>query len=226
MDALKKALFAFVDFVIPEEKRLQKLLTLNPEEMRKKLPRPRAIDVEEVTALFDYRDKNVRLLVHALKYKGNLGVIKRLSLYLYEEIIQMVGEASLFEGIEGNQNVLIVPIPSSNKRKSERGWNQCELLCQEIEKLETKEIKVRFDILKKIQNTEKQADLTREKRLKNVKGSMRVEKGKMERLKDGMKNNLFIIIDDVYTTGATYREARRALKGAGAKKVTGVFIAH
>ena len=138
----------------------------------------------------------------------------------------MVGEASLFEGIEGNQNVLIVPIPSSNKRKSERGWNQCELLCQEIEKLETKEIKVRFDILKKIQNTEKQADLTREKRLKNVKGSMRVEKGKMERLKDGMKNNLFIIIDDVYTTGATYREARRALKGAGAKKVTGVFIAH
>src|SRR3989338_197265 len=196
MDALKKALFAFVDFVIPEEKRLQKLLTLNPEEMRKKLPRPRAIDVEEVTALFDYRDKNVRLLVHALKYKGNLGVIKRLSLYLYEEIIEMVGEASLFEGIEGNQNVLIVPIPSSNKRKSERGWNQCELLCQEIEKLETKEIKVRFDILKKI------------------KGSMRVEKGKMERLKDGMKNNLFIIIDDVYTTGATYREARRALKGA------------
>ena len=208
-----------LDCLSPEDKRVERWLRLEPLEALRRLPKPRAIDRPGLCALFDYRDDKVRTLVRAMKYRGNRAVIKRMANYLYEEIIEFASDLSLFAGAD---KIIIVPMPISDKRRSKRGWSQCELLCAEIQKLGGSEMFVRFDILKKVRDTKKQTDLKREERLLNVKNSMKA----IENFKLKIENCSVIVVDDVYTTGATFAEAKRALEAAGTKKVFGFFLAH
>ncbi len=223
LDFLKKVTSLAVDFLSPEDRKVDKLLRLDPSLLYKLLPKPRHIDTPLVEALFDYRDDRVRTIIKVIKYKSNLGMIKRMAVYLYEEIIEFASDASLFEG---GGKIIIVPIPASKERRSERGWSQCELLCKEVEKLGEGRLLFRFDILKKIKDTKRQTDLTREERLQNVRGSMRADYNPGDELWKKPENATIIVIDDVLTTGATFHEAKRALRAAGIKKVVGFFIAH
>lgn len=211
---LEKIFSAIADLLAPEETRVKRLLKLSPDELFKKLPKPRSIEEPLVEALFDYREDRVRTIIKAIKYKGNMGAVKRMALYLHQAIVEFASDLALFEA--GNA-IVIVPMPISDKRRAERGWSQCELLCKEVEKLCDQSISIRFDILKKMKDTKKQTDLKREERLNNVKDSMKAR---------FIENPLVIVVDDVYTTGATFREARKALRLAGVKKVAGFFIAH
>jgi predicted amidophosphoribosyltransferase len=92
-------------------------------------------------------------------------------------------------------------------------------LVREIKKLGGNNIEVSYDTLKKVRETERQTTLSREKRAENVRECMKAE-NKI------LKNKTIIVLDDVYTTGASLTEARRALLEAGAKRVIGIFIAH
>ena len=218
---IRDAIYFIIDLLSPEDKKIKRWLKLDPGELACRLPKPRPIDTSLVSALFDYRDDKVRALVRAIKYRGNREVIKRIAGYFYEEIIELVSDMALFEV---GREIIIVPMPISDERRAERGWSQCDLLCREIEKMCDKDITVRFDILKKVKDTKKQTDLKREERQSNVKGSMKASLTENSKLK--IENCIFIVIDDVYTTGATFSEAKRALKEAEAKKVLGFFLAH
>jgi ComF family protein len=216
MKLARHILSAIVDWLSPEDAKVERLLQMEPSELWRRLPKPRSIEAPYAQALFDYRDDKVRTLIKAIKYKGNLGVIKRMAGFLYEEIIEFTSEISSFNA---GGKIIIAPMPMSHSKKVARGWSQCELLCKEVEKLCGGGLFVRFDILKKIKDTKKQTDLRREERLSNVKGSM--EAGSIL-----PKNSTIIVVDDVYTTGATFSEAKRALLVAGAKRVAGFFVAH
>ncbi|MEK7117812.1 MAG: hypothetical protein AAB861_03510 [Patescibacteria group bacterium] len=215
-ESIKKFINFIIDFLSPEDRKIKRWLKLNPQEALYCLPKPRTIAEPNIFALFDYRDDKARTLIRAIKYRANRAVIKRMAGYLYEEIMEFASDASLFEG---GREIIIVPMPISAKRRTERGWSQCELLCAEIQKLCGREMSTRFDILKKIRDTKKQTDLARTERLLNVQNSMKAV-GPLP------PNSLFIVVDDVYTTGATFIEARRALKATGAKKIFGFFLAH
>src|SRR3989344_5961595 len=99
MKQLKEAVSALLDLLIPEEARLKRILKHNDEQLFSRLPKPRPIEVSGIHALFDYRDSKVRLLIRALKYRGNREVVRRLGRVLYEEIIELTREASLFEAV-------------------------------------------------------------------------------------------------------------------------------
>ncbi len=73
-----------------------------------------------------------------------------------------------------------------------------------------------IDLLKKSKQTEKQAKLSKKERLENVKGAFEVKKDPPEKL---------VLVDDVFTTGATLRECCKELKKRGAKKVWGFVLA-
>jgi ComF family protein len=207
------------NFLVPEDKQIQKLLNLPSGVMRELLPGS-PVYSRDICVLFDYQHKMVRALVKAVKYKNNQNLTKRIAEYLYEEIMEISQDVILFEGTPP----LLLPMPMSKQEKRNRGFNQCEELVKEIEKLSgggrSKNISVSYNTLKKIRETERQNKLGRAEREKNLKNSMSVQIPTLSKFKT------VIVLDDVFTTGATLAEARRTLTSAGFSRVIGLFIAH
>ena len=119
---------------------------------------------------------------------------------MYEELLDIISEITLFEG----KSPLLTPMPMSKTENRKRGFNQCEEICKEIKKMGEENIIVSYNVLKKIRETERQTNLNKEKRMKNVKNSMLAKNPTIH-------NQTVIVFDDVYTTGATFTEAKRAL---------------
>ncbi len=138
---------------------------------------------------------------------------------LYGRIIEELSELKVMENFK---DPILIPIPLSKKRYKERGYNQSELLCKEIIKIDTnKYLRLDANILFKNKETEHQAKIKdKNKRLKNLSGTFEIKTG------INIKNRNIILIDDVTTTGATLSEAKKVLKDAGARKIIAFTIAH
>lgn len=123
---------------------------------------------------------------------------------------------NLPEFLPGENWEACVPIPLECQRKLERGFNQARQLA---EKLSDKyELSVSF-LLEKNQQTVAQSLLSREERLTNPSGTFDVPSA------SNLKNRNLIIVDDIYTTGATIREAARVLKEGGARRIAAIVLA-
>jgi len=213
----KKLVVLSQNFLAPEDVKIKKLLDLPAGLMRDLLPKS-PVYSKNIFVLFDYDNKIVRLIVKSIKYKNNASLRKRVAGYLYEEIMEMASEISLFEG----SGPLLVPMPMSKMEKKNRGFNQCEELVKEIKKMAGDNLAVSYNILKKVRETQRQTTLSRTERALNVANSMVAVP-----LKIGTATfRTIIVLDDVYTTGASLLEARRALLATGAQRVIGFFIAH
>ena len=112
---------------------------------------------------------------------------------------------------------IIIPVPISIKRKLKRGYNQSLLIAKEIASKE--KIKLKKDIIVKIQNNSAQSKLNKEDRTENVKNVYKVTNNK-ETI-----NKKILLVDDIFTTGATANECSRMLKSSGAKKIDILTIA-
>jgi len=212
---VKNCLLFIEDILVPEDRKIRKILDLPKDMMRDLLPKS-SVYSKNIFILFDYQNKVVRLIVKAIKYKNNASLRKRVAGYLYEEIIDLSSEITLFDGVPP----LLVPMPMSKGEKRARGFNQCEELVKEIKKLGGENIEVSYNTLKKVRETERQTKLSREERMKNVKNTMLARSPTSGQIKT------VIVLDDVYTTGASLSEARRALLASGASRAIGLFIAH
>lgn len=120
---------------------------------------------------------------------------------------------------------VLVPIPISNKRFRERGYNQAELLARAFQKALRENTNYSFPILnrvlKKVKSTQKQGTTeSREERMLNMEGAFTVVQP------EKVSGKCVILIDDVTTTGATLAEARRALIHAGAKQILAWTVAN
>jgi ComF family protein len=202
------------NFLVSEDQKIQKILDLPVDIMKDLLPKS-PVYSKDLFVLFDYDNKIVRIIVKSIKYKNNASLRKRIAIYLHEEIVDLASEIALFEGTPP----LLVPMPMSKMEKRGRGFNQCEELVKEIKKLGGASIEVSYNTLKKIRETQRQTKLSREERLENIKESMSANNFTVV-------GRVIIVLDDVYTTGASLTEARRALLAAGAKRAVGLFIAH
>ena len=109
-------------------------------------------------------------------------------------------------------------VPMTSKREKERGYNQGKLLAIEIGKMKDKP--VLSDVLFKIGKTKNQASLGYNDRLKNLKGSFVVTN------KDKIKGKRILLVDDVFTTGATVDEVSRVLKLAKVKEINVITFCH
>ena len=170
------------------------------------------------TSLWSYRDRRVRTLVWAIKYRKNRMLTKYVGKLLYENILDELGDKILFEN---TRKVLLVPIPISNKRLLEKGFNQTEVIASAIKEFDTENvITLSKDILKKHKDTLPQTKLPRNKRLVNLEGAFNIENPEV------VAGKTIILIDDVTTTGSTLREAKKVLESTGARKVLAFTIAH
>lgn len=112
---------------------------------------------------------------------------------------------------------IIIPVPIHKKRKRIRGYNQSELIARKL----AKEFKLEMyvDVLKKVIHTLPQSSLNKNERAKNIQNVYKIENiGKIV-------NKKVLILDDIYTTGATVNECRKILKFSGAARVGVMTIA-
>lgn len=149
----------------------------------------------------------IRCLIHSLKYDGKKYVSKCLAKFMADYFLKQ----NLFADI-------IIPIPLCDKRLKQRGYNQSELLANEISK--HLNLKVNTESLKRVKETPTQTELTSIERQKNMRDAFRVYKPKL------IRNKSVLLIDDVYTTGATVNECARVLKDAGVSCVYVLTAAH
>lgn len=110
---------------------------------------------------------------------------------------------------------MIIAVPLSRKKQFARGYNQSEL----IAKLVAKKLKIAYrkDILIKQKHNVTQSNLNRNERFENVKNVFKTTKD--------LNNKKILLIDDIYTTGATVNECARVLKKAGAREVVVYTVA-
>lgn len=112
----------------------------------------------------------------------------------------------------------VIPVPLSKKRFKERGFNQAELIGQQVSKLAGLRME---KLVIKTKETEQQVGKTREERLENLEGAFKISN--YSNCSNLPKNVL--LVDDVWTTGATLSECAKVLRQAGVKRVWGLVLA-
>jgi ComF family protein len=113
---------------------------------------------------------------------------------------------------------LLIPVPLHTRRLRERGFNQALLLVRELSRRTG--IPYRKSILQKKKSTIPQVNLSGVEREKELRGTFHVI-GKEE-----LSGLSVLLIDDVYTTGATVNECSKVLLRGGAKRVDVLTLAH
>lgn len=154
-------------------------------------------------------------LIHRFKYGKKIPLGKRLAQRLGETIN---GDPNFLESDLKTQNsCFLIPVPLHKSRYRERGFNQSEIIAEEISNVTG--LSVLKNALKRQKNTKDQTNLSPEQREENVRGAFVVTQPEM------INGKKIILVDDVITTGATLSECARMLKQAGAERILGMTIA-
>ncbi|HEY4496671.1 MAG TPA: ComF family protein [Candidatus Paceibacterota bacterium] len=171
-----------------------------------------------ISAVGSYDNPVLKELIHSFKYQGLMGSGNSLI-----DISSIYIEKALLGSNLNIKNYIIIPIPLYNRKLKKRGFNQAEIIAKGIS--DKFNIEIWPNAIIKTKDTRSQTELKNNKeRLKNIKNSFRLNPIFTERLKNHKTKNL-ILVDDVYTSGATMNEAAKALKRLGAKNIIGFVIA-
>lgn len=218
MIIFSKTYKAILDCLFPTPTIIKELEKMTAEEIEKFLPTNPVSPFPFISSFFDFRNKNVKEVIYHIKYKGNTFLIDIFGKIILKKIYQEKNKKKYKDEV-----IHIVPIPLSKKRRSERGFNQTELLARSVIKYDRqKNIIYNPKFLKRIKHTKPQTKLNKSERIKNIKNCYSVP----ERQREKISGKTIILIDDVTTTGSTLREARLTLLKAGAKEVFAITLAH
>ena len=161
-------------------------------------------------------DKVLMAAIHRLKYNGKIQLAKPMGLFLFFIFCRYWLESP---------PDLIIPVPLFNKKLRSRGFNPSFFLVREWDSIFRAlnngfpVIPIAENILIRTRWTKSQTGLGRKERLKNIKNAFTVN--------DALRiyRKKIILIDDVYTTGATANECSKALVAAGASHVDVLTLA-
>jgi ComF family protein len=166
-----------------------------------------------LAAASSYENEALKNLIHYFKYEKFMAAGKPLEEILIEYL------KNIFIGLDLSNSV-IIPIPLHPKRFHSRGFNQSEILANIISKHFN--IPLETDILKRIKNTKPQIKTKNHKeREENLKGSFEISADG----KNILKNKNIILVDDVYTSGATMNAAIKAIRRENKNRIIGVVVA-
>lgn len=153
---------------------------------------------ERVFSIFEYRGK-LRYLILALKQNGEKYIAKPLSKLVLE----------YFKKLDIPFD-LIIPMPIHPNRLKSRGFNQCDLLLDEVKSYYGR---VYDDVLIRKKDTPHQTGLSRDNRKVNLMDAFKVTD------KSKVKGKIVLLFDDIYTTGTSLNECAKVLLKSGASKV-------
>jgi len=147
--------------------------------------------------------------IHHWKYEGKTNLTPFFAEWLAEGLKRYWEPDSLD---------LLIPVPLHTQRLRERGFNQALVLVKELSRRTG--IPYRKTTLQKKKPTVPQVTLSGAERGKGLRGAFHVI-GKEE-----LVGKSALLVDDVYTTGATVNECSRVLRRGGAKRVDVLTLAH
>lgn len=170
-----------------------------------------------IVSFYQYRPP-IQTLLKALKYSFVFDMSKELAALIDIGLKSAANNTTFMSFLA--QKPLIVPVPLHWQRHNWRGFNQAEI----IGGLTAGRLKLKLarHLLVRQKKSRPQAELKKKERLVNVRHLFGLNVSGQELLASA-KN--ILLIDDIWTTGATMRECGRVLKKGGAKKVWGLTLA-
>jgi ComF family protein len=164
---------------------------------------PPPFDRARAAALYDEEGPSGRA-IKSLKYGRRLEMLPVMQHWLKRPLcLELVREADL-----------LAPVPLHPSRLRRRGFNQSLLLAQAFP-----EAHLERELLIRVRPTPPQTGLNSKERRENVKGAFAVPRPEL------VKGKRILLIDDVFTTGATVRECAKVLRKAGANRVDILTVA-
>lgn len=155
----------------------------------------------------------VKKLVFRFKYPPYVHDLRNI---IGKIFIEMISQNETFMRLLP-QRPIVMPIPLSSPKARKRGYNQAELLGEDL----AAEFNLKmYTNLKRITNTKPQFTLNKVSRFKNVKDAFEFKGDKKV-----LTNATVLLVDDLATSCATLRECAKILKRAGAHEVYGVTFA-
>jgi ComF family protein len=166
-------------------------------------------EFERAVAYAVYEDE-LREMVHLLKYERMAVVAKPLGRLLARAIEMLEAEA--------DRDLLVVAVPLFPSKERERGYNQAVLMSDaalaELKKSRPEwRLQAAHGVIRRVKDTRSQFELTPRGRRRNLQGAFAVADGSV------LAGREVLLVDDIYTTGATARACSRVLRRAGASKV-------
>ena len=188
----------------------------------KKLGKPLCSDCDQLIEynLEEYPEKisNINKIFAATHYTSvmenliteyKFRFVKTISRNLAQIIFTSMLKNKTSEFLE--RDIILVPVPLSNKRKRWRGFNQADEVCKEISKVTNQKV---LNLILKNKNTKPQSELNKEERNSNLENSFSLN----YQTKVSFSSRI-CIVDDVITTGSTIKNIADILNKAGYKNL-------
>jgi ComF family protein len=150
----------------------------------------------------------LRKIIHLLKYKQKFAIERILALLLDD-----------YQNIDINfcSYDFFIPVPLHRSRLRQRGFNQAVVLGNVLRRKHN--MPLQRLAMQRIVATLPQVRLQGKERMENVRNAFKIRDAAL------VQNKSILLLDDVYTTGATMNECARALRDAGALRVDGFVVA-
>ncbi len=243
MSLLKTIAATFTEALFPVPAAEREVMALGGQTAFTALPRAARSPVPEACSVFSYKDERAWRLIWSVKYKKSAEGTAIAGYALYQAV-RLFSRA--LENDDGAlSRIVIVPMPMTARRRRERGFNQCELMADEMERLDAiggldapknagARLVVARDLLVRKVHTSRQTLKDRVERLESAKDIFAVNEEAARRFmnedlgfkKEDRKAAMIIVIDDVITTGGTMRDAVGTLRKAGFENAWGLSVAH
>jgi ComF family protein len=147
----------------------------------------------------------LREALHALKFRERRGLARPLAALVREQCA-----GTLPRDVDA-----LVPVPLGRGRERARGFNQAALIAARL--ADALHLPVRSRWLVRVRETAPQTELAASERQRNVRHAFAAA--------DAVAGRHVVVVDDVFTTGATAAECARALRAAGARQVGVLTVA-
>lgn len=152
-----------------------------------------------------YHQGPIKKAIHLLKYR----LITNLQESLSEKLmVSLKNQEVSFKGLT------VVPVPLFPLRERKRGFNQAKVIAEPL--ASNLDLELNTKLLARVKNTATQVKLTEKERQENLKNAFEAV---------GIVPKKIVLVDDVFTTGATLFNAAAVLKKAGADEVWGLTLA-
>jgi len=162
-------------------------------------------------ACYTFSSKVAQSLIHAYKFRGAHTLHTSISNLMLTWIL-----GHDLEHLFAKHNLLVTSVPLAKGRQQMRGFNQAELLARDIA---SQLVLPHEPTLIRLKDTDPQTKVVSiENRRANIEGAFALANTNIAR-----KN--ILLVDDIYTTGATMQECARVLRKSGANEIWGLTFA-